>query len=251
MTAFLPDSPLIALDTNSTHRRYSTAALLPTTLKLAAQYHKHSLVAPAQYTPAAFASAERAVKRAAKVLASGTSSTTSKIVQRRRESALFYAVARRDALRLVLREIDPGSVPANGSTLAKRRPPGVAAKLARCRYHLKLQRNAEPSLVLDYQQARELMVAAQMKVDRAKAELYLALDEQEQTLLQRRVERGDKARRPRGSVVMVQALRDALKQTDRECVLLTRDARVLYQRLARCRTRIRALEANIVEIEAA
>lgn len=219
------------------NRRYSTSALLPTTLKLVREYEARAQRNPGWLVPATLTKLERGVLLAQRKLANRPNEGT-------RYRELFYATARRDAFRLVL-----------GGTDARQAEPLIRpltrperVKLACWRHERKWRMAALDQLLITYEEARLKAAATLDSYERISAQVRLTQEEAEEELAGRRRTKLN-ARTPRDFTAKLAELseqRRVARRAEREARAA---ASVLRHKVARLRERIEVLRLRITGME--
>ena len=223
------------------NRRYSPAALLPATVEAMRKLEAK----PTAISASGVATAEDAVNRAARAL---SIRTLTPIMRRKYEARLFYATAKRDAIRMLLSDYNPKDLLAS-SVSRIRREPGVGIKLARARYQLRVSMKVEATAAFEAEQASTLATAAQDEYIAAKARASLRKDEIDHELTVRRVEAERNVRHSPGNKQERDALDRTVRETRKIAQRLTPVAQAKRKRLAAVRDRIEHLRATIAALE--
>lgn len=230
----------LGLSSPPAQRRYGPDALAVHTGQLAERLERAST----PITADALARAEEGVARAARLLARCGYDT---VLRRKRTSQLFYATARRDAIRMLLAE----RVPATQSSSPTSTPDKVcmqtstARRRANLKYRLTIERRKEAAFAVAAAEATEVARAAHQTLDQLKAQLVLAKDRAQLTLADRRLRRAG-ARLPPGMRSELDALAAQVRNQRRIVAKLAPAAQAQRGRLARCRTQAAALDAALV-----
>lgn len=218
-------------------RRYSSDALLPTTLKLVREYETRAARNPAWLVPATLSRLEKGVLMAQRRLANRPRETT-------RYREVFYATARRDAFRIVLGDTDPRQVkPAHRPATREER-----MRLARYKHERKWRMAALEQLLITYEDARLRAASALDSYERISAQVRLTQEEAEEELAGRRRIKLN-ARTPRTYVAKLKELsaqRRVARRAEREARAA---ASVLRHKVARLRERIEVLRLRITGME--
>jgi hypothetical protein len=228
---------LTALLAQKTGVRYSPASLAPTALKLAKQYEARALRNPSWLSADTLATLERAATMAGAALA--TRKTTADIKLRRR--ALFYAMARRDAFRMVLGYTDPAELALAMGPRVKANP-----RVPTWRYEHKWRSAKRESLMRAYHELKAEHDAARLELDRARAALSLTLSEKEFDLAGKRKARGLSVRSSRETAQRVRDMRAGVRAARARVRAVQADWRKVRDRKRKLDARIALLEQRIV-----
>lgn len=231
---------LTALLSHKTGIRYSPASLIPTTLRIAKTYEARALRNPKWLSADTLATLERAVSMASAALA--TRKTAADIKLRRRN--LFYAMARRDAFRMVLGYTDPTELAIAMAPNAKRNP-----RVPAWRYELKWRTARRDALIHQYQQLHGDHERARLAYDRARAALSLTQSEKEFDLAGKRKAHGLNVRSSRETAQRVRDMRDAVRVARKNMREAEVNYRAIRDRKRKLDARIALLEQRIVEAQ--
>lgn len=231
LTALLPHKP---------GTRYAPASLVPTAIKLAKQFEARARRNPAWLSADTLNTLERAATMAGAALA--TRKTTADIKLRRR--ALFYALARRDAFRMVLGYTDPVALALAMAPKTKANP-----RVPSWRYEHKWRSAKRDSLMRAYHELKTEHDAARLAFDRARAALSLTIEEKEFDLAGKRKARGLSVRSSRETAQRVRDMRADVRAARARVRTVQADWRKVRDRKRKLDARIALLEQRIAEVQ--